>query len=152
MRFIVGCTCPSNNKKWEQRTNVGCVDVPIPNCIHTKAVNIIYISFFDMQKPVIMDCRSLLLVFCVIVHVTNLWRFTLKARLTSVYAEANAHSADWLMSVFFYELALLHVYSQQGKYIQQCQTILTNTLGASISQHSFFVASHSQKSREAFRQ
>ena len=34
-----------------------------------------------------------------------LWDFTLKASLTSILAEANAHSADWLMSVFVNELA-----------------------------------------------
>ena len=33
-----------------------------------------------------------------------LWHFTHKANVTSVNAEANAHSADWLMSVFVSEL------------------------------------------------
>ena len=39
------------------------------------------------------------------VPVTNLRHFTLKSSVTSVHAEANAHSADWLMSVFVNELA-----------------------------------------------
>ena len=37
--------------------------------------------------------------------VTNLQHFTLKASGMSVHAEANAHSADWLMSVFVDEQA-----------------------------------------------
>ena len=44
--------------------------------------------------------------------------FTHKASVTSVNAEANAHSADWLMSVFVNELAPPHVRSQQGQCVR----------------------------------
>ena len=47
----------------------------------------------------------------VTVPVTNLRHFTHKASVTSVHAEANAHSADWLMRVFVNE--------QQRKCVQQ---------------------------------
>ena len=40
--------------------------------------------------------------------------FTHKAGVMSVNAEANVHSADWLMCVFVNELAPPHVRSQQG--------------------------------------
>ena len=53
--------------------------------------------------------------YCSTVPVTNLRHFTLKASVTSVHAQANAHSADWLMSVFVNELAPLYVRSQQGQ-------------------------------------
>ena len=46
----------------------------------------------------------------------------------SIHAEANAHSADWLMSVFVNELALPYVRSQQGQCEQQCRRILANTV------------------------
>ena len=39
------------------------------------------------------------------VPVTNLWHFTLKASMTNVHAEVNAHSTDWLISIFVNELA-----------------------------------------------
>ena len=55
----------------------------------------------------------------------DLWHFTHKA---SVNAEANAHSADWLMSVFVNGLTLPHVRSQQGQCVQQCQRIMKETL------------------------
>ena len=51
-----------------------------------------------------------------------------KASVTSVHAEANAHSADWLMSVFVNELAPPYVRSQQGQCEQQCRRILANTV------------------------
>ena len=44
--------------------------------------------------------------------------FTHKASVTSVNAEANVHSADWLMSVFVNELALPHVRSQLGQCVR----------------------------------
>ena len=46
----------------------------------------------------------------------------------SVHAEANAHSADWLMSDFVNELAQPYVRNQQGQCEQQCRRILANTV------------------------
>ena len=64
------------------------------------------------------------------VPVTNLLHFMLKASVTSVHTEANAHSANWQLSVFVNDLAPRHIRSQQGKCVQQCRTILANTLNA----------------------
>ena len=58
----------------------------------------------------------------------DLRHFMHKACVTSVNAEANAHSADWLMSVFVNELTLPHVRSQQGQCVQQCRGIMKETL------------------------
>ena len=54
--------------------------------------------------------------------------FTHKASVRSVNAEANAHSADWLMSVFVNELAPPHARSQQGQCVRQCRRIMKDTL------------------------
>ena len=54
-----------------------------------------------------------------------------QARVMSVHTEANAHSADWLMTIFLNEPAPPHVCSQQNKCLQQCLTILANTVGES---------------------
>ena len=64
----------------------------------------------------------------IIVPITNLQHFTHKASVTSIHAEANVHSADLLMSVFVNELASPYARTQQGQCVQQCQTILANTL------------------------
>ena len=50
-----------------------------------------------------------------------------KASVTSVNAEANELSADWLMSVFVNELAPPNVRSQQGQWVWQCQMIMKDT-------------------------
>ena len=50
--------------------------------------------------------------FPILRHITH------KANKTSMHAEGNAHSADWLMSIFVNELAPHDVRSQQGKYVQ----------------------------------
>ena len=63
------------------------------------------------------------------VPATILRHFTLKASNTSVHAEANAHSADWLLRIFVNELAPPHARSQQGKCVQQCRRILAYTVG-----------------------
>ena len=60
--------------------------------------------------------------FRVLRHVTH------KASVTSANAETNAHSADWLMSVFVNELAPPNVRSQQGQCVQQCRRIMKDTL------------------------
>ena len=62
----------------------------------------------------------------------DLRHFTHKACMTSVNAEANAHSADWLMSVFVNELTLPHVRGQQGQCVQQCRRIMKETLHIQI--------------------
>ena len=62
------------------------------------------------------------------VPVTNLRHLTHKASVKSIHAEANAHSADWLMCIFENELALPHVRHQQGKCMQQCRRISPNTV------------------------
>ena len=62
------------------------------------------------------------------VNTTILRHFTHKASVTSVHTEANAHSADWLMSVFVNELAPPYVRSQQSQCEQQCWRILANTV------------------------
>ena len=54
--------------------------------------------------------------------------FTHKASVTSVNAEANVHSADWLMSIFVNELAQPHVRSQQDQCVQQCRRIMEDIL------------------------
>ena len=61
------------------------------NC---KIVNI----FMDLTKK-----------FAMIVPFRVLQHFTHKASVTSVNAETNVHSTDWLMSLFVNELALPHV-------------------------------------------
>ena len=43
--------------------------------------------------------------------------FTHKASVMSVNAEANSHSADWLMSVFVNELSPPNARSQQGQCV-----------------------------------
>ena len=48
--------------------------------------------------------------------------------MTSVNAEANVHSADWLMDIFVNELAPPHVRSQQGQCVRQCRRIMKDTL------------------------
>ena len=55
--------------------------------------------------------------------------FTHKASVMSVNAEANAHSADWLMGVFVYELSPPHARSQQGQCVRQCRRIMKYILG-----------------------
>ena len=60
--------------------------------------------------------------------------FTHKASVTSVNADANVHSADWLMSVFVNELTPPHVRSQQGQCVQQCRRIMKDTLHFSLGQ------------------
>ena len=47
------------------------------------------------------------------VPATILQHFMFKASYTSVHAEANAHSPDWLMRIFMNELAPPHARSQQ---------------------------------------
>ena len=51
-----------------------------------------------------------------------------KASVMSVYAEANSHSADWLMSVFVNEIAPSCVRSQQGQIVYQCSSLMIWTL------------------------
>ena len=63
---------------------------------------------------------------------TNLWHFTHKASVMSIHSEVNAHSADWLMGVYVNELAPHHERSPQGQCVQQCRTILENTLTTSF--------------------
>ena len=69
-----------------------------------------------------------MLIRIITVNATILRHFTHKASVTSVHAEANAHSADWLTSVFVNELAPPYVRSQQGQCEQQCRRILANTV------------------------
>ena len=64
-----------------------------------------------------------------VVSFTNLRHSTHKASVTNVHAEANAHRANWLMSIFVNELALPNALYQQSQCVQQCRTSLTNTLG-----------------------
>ena len=66
--------------------------------------------------------------YCTTVNATILRHFTHEASVTSVHAEANTHSADWLTSVFVNEVAPPYVRSQQGQREQQCRRILANTI------------------------
>ena len=48
-----------------------------------------------------------------------LWHFTHKASVTGINAEANVHSADWLMRAFVNELAPPRACNQQGQRVHQ---------------------------------
>ena len=54
--------------------------------------------------------------------------FTHKTSVMSVNAEANAHSADWLMGIFVNELSPPHARSQQGQCVRQCRRIMKDTI------------------------
>ena len=64
--------------------------------------------------------------------------FTHKASVMSVNAEANVHSADWLMSVFVIVLARPHVRSEQGQCNEQCRRIMKDTI-EKLNKNSIFV-------------
>ena len=81
----------------------------------------------NLSKKITMNYESLIKMVTT-VPVKNLRHFTLKASGTSVHAEPNAHSADWLMNVFVNELAPPHVRIQQGQCVQQCRRILAYTV------------------------
>ena len=83
----------------------------------------VWVYIYQQQKlqPVPVKC-SYKVPFRVLPH------FTRKASVTSVNAETNVHSADWLMSVFVNELTLPYVRSQQGQCMQQCRRIMKDTV------------------------
>ena len=66
-------------------------------------------------------------------------RFTHKASVMSVNAEASVHSADWIMSVFVNELTPPHVRSQQGQCVQQCRRIMKKTLACQMKVDELFI-------------
>ena len=87
-----------------------------------------FTSFFIMFVLSCIHYLDQTQVFTSTVPATILRHFTLKASDTSVHAEANAHSADWLMRISVNELAPPHARSQPGNCVQQCQRILAYTI------------------------
>ena len=83
---------------------------------------------FWLSNEFLVGCSKLPQSETTTVSVTNLRHFTLKASMTSVHGEANAHSPDWLMDIFVNEQAPPDVCSQQGQWEQQCRRILANTV------------------------
>ena len=86
----------------------------------TKTLNILANYLFSASVPLMCVCKLIPILNYVTTEVPfrDLQHFTHKASMTSVNAEASAHSTDWLMSIFVNELTPPHVRSHRGGTIE----------------------------------
>ena len=124
---------------WYKRSGISSVYCGDASFLTTLGVIVFSVPCHTIRKP--RGKQELcvhICVYCIIykpkVPVTNLRHCTLKASVTSVHAEVNAHSANWWLNILVNGLAPPHVRSQQGKGVQQCRAISTN-ISIVISQH-----------------
>ena len=114
-------TEPVNSVCWEKlQSPSGPLFHAMLEFLFTRKLCDIYSIFSSLRQGLISgDTRHSNTIITLSSHCKVSFRvlrhFTHKASVTSVNAEANVHSADWLMSVFVNELNPPHVRSQQGQ-------------------------------------